>query len=58
MKTYYYALVNENGNLITTDSKLPIYWNKEVAIKAGINFKAYSIKKINIADLKLITRQL
>ena len=56
MKTYYYALVNKNGNFLTTDGKLPIYWNKEIAIKEGIKFGAYSIKKININELKTILR--
>ena len=56
MKTYYYALVNKNGNLVTTDHKLPIYWNKEVAIKEGINFGVYSIRKINITELKTILK--
>ncbi len=55
MKTYYYVLVNKNGNFITTDHKLPIYWNKEVAISEGVEFEAYSIKKIRISELKKIT---
>ena len=50
MKTYYYALVNKNGNLITTDCKVPIYWNEKIAIQEAIKFEA-KIRRIKIADL-------
>ena len=33
MKRNYYAVVNKNGNLITIDGRLPIFWNKEPAIR-------------------------
>ena len=51
-KTYYYILVNKNGNPINTDHKLPIYWNYEIAFDDARRFKAY-IKKIRISELKL-----
>jgi len=55
---YYYALVNKNGNFLITGRKLPIYWNRKIAIKEGIKFKAYSIRKIDIAELKTILKQI
>lgn len=44
-KKPYYMLVNKNGNPITTDSKLPIFWLKKIAKKEAVKFKA-DIKKI------------
>lgn len=44
-KKPYYMLVNKNGNPITTDSKLPIFWLKNIAKKEAVKFKA-DIKKI------------
>ena len=44
-KKPYYMLVNKNGNPITTDSKLPIFWLKKIARKEAVKFKA-DIKKI------------
>lgn len=35
-KTYYYAIVNRNDNLVTLEGNLPIYWNKGVAIRERI----------------------
>ena len=35
-KTYYYAIVNKNGNLVILEGNLPIYWNKQVAIRERI----------------------
>lgn len=61
MKKNYYAIVNKNGNLVTTDYKLPIYWNKQVAIQERIKRCGESdrIKKIKIDDIKkLIKNQL
>ena len=52
-KTYYYAIVNKNGNLVTLEGNLPIYWNKEVAIREKIERCGDSdeIVRINITDL-------
>lgn len=44
-KKPYYMLVNKNGNPITTDSKLPIFWLKKIAKKEAVKFNA-DIKKI------------
>jgi hypothetical protein len=49
-KTYYYVLVTKDDNPITTDHKLPIYWNKEVAEKDAKLFNA-KMKRIRISDL-------
>jgi hypothetical protein len=51
-KTYYWILLNKKGNPITTDHKLPFYWNFKVAQKDAYIFKAYEIKRINIEDLQ------
>ena len=53
MKVNYYVLVNENGNMIITDLKLPFYWNKEVAQEAAGLFRA-NIKPIRIDELKVL----
>lgn len=50
-QTYFYILLNKNGNMIHTDEKLPIYWNKQVAIKQKELFNAYEIRKLSIADI-------
>lgn len=52
-KVYYYILVTKNGNPVVTDYKLPIYWNKQVAITERIKLCSDSvqIKKIRISDL-------
>lgn len=44
-KKPYYMLVNKNGNPITTDSKLPIFWLKKIARKEAVKFNT-DIKKI------------
>ena len=56
MKTLYYAIVNGNGNLITTDCKLPIYWNKEIAIMEKQKFLPDSgeIITLRIDDIKIL----
>lgn len=51
-KTNYYILLNKNGNMITTDHKLPIYWNKSVALKDKEKFGADKIISIRIDYLK------
>lgn len=33
MKVNYYAVVKKNGNLVLVDGRLPIFWNKEPAIR-------------------------
>ena len=55
-KTYYYAIVNKNGNLVITDHKLPIYWNKNVVIRDRIELCGDSDKivKIKIEDINKI----
>jgi hypothetical protein len=52
-KTYYYAIVNRNGNLVTLEGNLPIYWNKGVAIRERIVRcgDSDSIVRIKITDL-------
>jgi hypothetical protein len=52
-KTYYYAIVNKNNNLVTLEGNLPIYWNKEVAIRERIERCGASdeVIRIKIADL-------
>ena len=52
-KTYYYAIVNKNGNLVTTDHKLPFYWNKEVVIRDRIQLCGDSerIVRVKIEDI-------
>lgn len=56
-QTYFYILLNKNGNMIHTDEKLPIYWNKQVAIKQQKLFNAYEIRKLSITELlKLIEK--
>ena len=57
-KTYYYAIVNKNNNLVTLEGNLPIYWNKPVAIREKIERCGDSdtVVKIRISDLtKLFT---
>ena len=52
-KTYYYAIVNKNGNLVTLEGNLPVYWNKEVAIRERIERCGDSdeVVRIRIANL-------
>ena len=47
-KTYYYAIVNKNNNLVTLEGNLPIYWNKEVAIRERIERCGASDKVVRI----------
>jgi len=54
-KTNYYILVTQMGNPITTDYKLPIYWNYEIALEDAEKFGA-EIKVIKISDLKSIIK--
>ena len=53
MKAYYYILVTKNGNPATHDYKLPIYWNKNVAIEDGIKF-GNAVRRIRINELQKI----
>lgn len=46
-----YVLVNNRGNMIKTDHKLPFYWNKKVADSDAILFKA-TVKKVKMWKLK------
>jgi hypothetical protein len=52
-KTYHYAIVNKNGNLVILEGNLPIYWNKTVAIRERIQRCGDSdrIVRIKITDL-------
>jgi len=50
---YCYALVNQNNNLIITDSKLPIYWNRSVAKDKARDFKC-DIVRIEMKDIKVL----
>jgi hypothetical protein len=52
-KTYHYAIVNKNGNLVCLEGNLPIYWNKAVAIRERIERCGDSdrIVRIRISDL-------
>lgn len=52
-----YVLVNKNGNMITTDSKLPLYWNRYVAKDESKKFKA-EIRELNINDLKGLLKKI
>ena len=58
MKTNYYAIVNKNGNFITVDGRLPIFWNKEPAIRFQNRFFGYpkegKVVPIKINELKKI----
>jgi hypothetical protein len=56
MKTNYYILVNQNGNPITKDHKLPIYWNLDVAERDAQKFSA-KLKVIKITKLKSIIEE-
>lgn len=47
-----FILVNKNGNMITTDHKLPIYWNKKVALTEKERFKAHDVISIDISSIK------
>ena len=53
-KTYYYAILNKNGNLVCLEGNLPIYWNKPVAIRERIERCGDSdrIVKIKITDIQ------
>lgn len=53
-KTYFYAIVNKNGNLIILEGNLPIYWNKSVAIRERIERcgDLDRIVKIKISDIQ------
>ena len=53
-RTYFYAIVSKNGNLVTTDHKLPIYWLKQVAIRDKIELCGDSDKivRIKITDIQ------
>ncbi len=51
-KKNHYVLLNKNGNMITTDHKLPIYWNKEVALKDKEIFGADKMVSIKMDGLK------
>jgi hypothetical protein len=52
-KTYYYAIVNKNGNLVTLDGRLPFYWNKNFVVRERIQRCGDSdrIVRIKITDL-------
>jgi hypothetical protein len=52
-KTYYYTIVNKNNNLVTLEGNLPIYWNKEVAIRERIKRCGASdeVVRIKISEL-------
>ena len=50
-KTYYYVLLTNKGQMITTDHKLPFYWNREVARKDAIRFNG-NVRQIKISDVK------
>ena len=54
-KTLYYTLVNKNGNMITTDHKLPIYWIKKVAERYAEIFKAFAVP-IKKAEIEAIIK--
>jgi hypothetical protein len=57
-KTYYYAIVNKNGNLVCLEGNLPVYWNKGVAISECISrcSEDDEVVRIRISDLeKLLT---
>jgi hypothetical protein len=58
-KTYYYAIVNKNGNLVTLDGQLPFYWNKEVVVRERIQRCGDSdrIVKIRIHDIKNLIKK-
>lgn len=47
---YYYAVVNRNGQLILDCGRLPIFWNKKVAIVHAGKFKG-EVKRINHDDI-------
>ena len=57
-KTYHYAIVNRNGNLVTLEGNLPIYWNKTVAIREKIQRCGDSdrIIKLRIHDIKKLIK--
>ncbi len=40
MKKLCYCLVDDRGEFITTDAKLPIYWNRAVATEKAERFNA------------------
>ncbi len=56
MKTFYYAIVNKKGNLVTLRMNLPIYWNKEVAeaVKIVRCKSSDRVVRLNINALKRI----
>jgi len=52
-KKYYYAVVKkENGNLLVSDGKLPIYWNKKVAQEMAKEFRDYCVTRISVDNLE------
>ena len=52
-----FILVNKNGNMITTDHKLPIYWNKSVALNDKEKFGADKLISVRIDYLKNLLKQ-
>ncbi len=55
MKVNYYAVVNKRGNLITVDGRLPIFWNKEPAIRFRNRFSVNpecKVISVKIDELK------
>jgi len=52
-----FIIVNKNGNMITTDHKLPIYWNKSVALKDKEKFGADKVISVRIDYLKNLLKQ-
>ena len=58
MKTLYYVIVNKNGNPVTLEASLPIYWNKQVAIREKIERCKDSdrIVSIKISELQKLIK--
>ncbi len=52
----YYVLLNKNGNMITTDSKLPIYLSKECADRDFGKFAAHEVRPIKIDVLRRVIK--
>lgn len=53
LKTNVYVLVSDKDNLILTDFKLPLYWNRNIANKDALIFDA-KVKKLKLSELKRV----
>lgn len=52
MEKHCYAIVNERGNLLIEDGKLPIYWSKKAAEERVAKFPRHRLEPVLLKDLR------